>query len=72
MVNPSRIVVDFKDIKNNLKSDYPRFPGTKISKVETRNYAGVDGMLVRVIMYLDGAPNYKSSKSGNSLVLEIP
>lgn len=71
MVNPSRIVVDFKDAKNNLKSDYPRFAGTKISRMETRAYAGVDGMLVRVIMYVDGAPNYKSNKSGNNLVLEL-
>ncbi|MEZ4845779.1 MAG: AMIN domain-containing protein [Bdellovibrionota bacterium] len=71
MVNPSRVVVDFKDVKNGLKADYPRFTGTKISRVETRAYAGPDGQIVRVIMYVDGAPNYKSSKSGTSLVLEL-
>jgi hypothetical protein len=71
MVNPSRIVVDFKDAKNSLKSDYPRFAGTKISRMETRAYAGSDGMLVRVIMYVDGAPNYTSEKKGNQLVLEL-
>jgi hypothetical protein len=71
MVNPSRVVVDFKDVKNGLKSDYPRFTGTKISRVETRAYAGPDGQIVRVIMYVDGAPSFKSSKSGTSLVLEL-
>ena len=71
MVNPSRIVVDFKDAKSQLKPDYPRFAGTKISRVETREYAGVDGMLVRVILYVDGAPSFKASKSGNQLVLDI-
>lgn len=71
MVNPSRIVVDFKDAKNSLKPDYPRFAGTKISRIETRAYAGADGMLVRVIMYVDGAPNYSSNKSGNQLVLQL-
>jgi hypothetical protein len=71
MVNPSRIVVDFKDAKNNLKSDYPRFAGTKISRIETRAYAAPDGQLVRVIMYVDGAPNYKSDKKGTQLVLEL-
>jgi hypothetical protein len=71
MVNPSRIVVDFKDAKNSLKPDYPRFAGTKISRIETRAYAGADGMLVRVIMYVDGAPNYTSDKKGNQLVLQL-
>lgn len=71
MVNPSRIVVDFKDTTSKLKPEYPRFSGTKISRIETREYGSPDGMLVRVIMYVDGAPNYKSSKSGNNLVLEI-
>jgi hypothetical protein len=71
MVNPSRVVVDFKDVKNGLKPDYPRFTGTKISRIETRAYAGPDGQIVRVIMYVDGAPNYKSNKAGTSLVLEL-
>ncbi len=71
MVNPSRIVVDFKDAKNSLKPDYPRFAGTKISRIETRAYAGADGMLVRVIMYVDGVPNYTSDKKGNQLVLQL-
>jgi hypothetical protein len=71
MVNPSRIVIDFKDARSKLKPDYPRFTGTKISRAETREYAGPDGMLVRVILYVDGAPNYTSNKSGNQLVLEI-
>ena len=71
MVNPSRVVVDFKDAKSNLKSDYPRFTGTKISRIETREYAGMDGLLVRVIMYVDGAPNFTSNKNGNQLVIEL-
>lgn len=71
MVNPSRIVVDFKDAKNQLKADYPRFDGTKISRVETREYAGVDGMLVRVILYVDGAPSYSASKDGTQLIINV-
>lgn len=71
MVNPSRIVVDFKDAKSKLKPEYPRFAGTKISRIETREYGSAEGMLVRVIMYVDGAPNFSSNKNGNQLVLEI-
>lgn len=71
MVNPSRIVVDFKDTKNQLKADYPRFDGTKISRVETREYASVDGMLVRVILYVDGAPSYTSEKKGTQLLINV-
>lgn len=71
MVNPSRIVVEFKDAKNQLKPEYPRFSGTKISRVETREYGSAEGTLVRVIMYVDGAPNYVSTKKGNQLIVEL-
>ena len=71
MVNPSRIVVEFKDAKNQLKPEYPRFSGTKISRVETRQYANPSGTMIRVILYVDGAPNFTSSKKGNQLMVEL-
>ena len=72
MVNPNRIVVDFRDSTNKLKSSYPAFPGTKIEKIQTKQFAGPDGTIARVMIYIDGLPVYEKSTDGSTFILTLP
>lgn len=72
MVNPNRVVVDFLDSANKLKKEYPAYPGTKVERITTQQFAGPDGTIARIMIYVGGLPVYEKSMSGSSLVLKLP
>jgi hypothetical protein len=72
MRNPDRIVVDFKDSVSRLQREYAGVPGTKIQRVTTQQFAGKEGTISRVMLYVDGKPDYKQETRGTSFVLMIP
>ncbi len=72
MINPNRVVVDFKDAKNGLNPQYGAFGGTRVKKITTRQFAGPDGAITRVMVYVDGMPQYQKAVEGNDFVLKLP
>ncbi len=71
-VNPNRIVVEFLNTANRLAPEYQEFPGTKVRKITTQQFAGPDGTITRVIMYVDGPPQFDANNKGKDFVLRLP
>jgi hypothetical protein len=71
LANPSRIAVDFKDAKSAVNENW-NLAGTSIDRIETQEFANGDSSLVRVLFYLNTAPEYAARKEGTSLVIELP
>lgn len=71
---PARVVVEFLNAKNNLQPSYGGFPGTKVQKVESRQFVGPQGTISRVTFYVDGKePQYqRGDNSGQEFILKIP
>ncbi|MFH1262118.1 MAG: AMIN domain-containing protein [Pseudomonadota bacterium] len=72
LINPNRIVIDFLNATNQLQKDYSGFPGTKVQRVSTQEFAGPEGTIARITFYLSGAPAFKTSKNGDFLILKLP
>jgi hypothetical protein len=63
--------VDFKDAKSAVNENW-NLAGTSIDRIETQEFANGDSSLVRVLFYLNTAPEYAARKEGTSLVIELP
>jgi hypothetical protein len=72
LVNPPRVVIDFKDAVNKLPPEYPSFAGTRVQRVTTRQFVGPEGTVSRVILHVDGSTVYKQEVKGGTFILRLP
>ncbi len=72
LINPNRVVVDFSNARNGLQSEYPAFSGTRVKRIATQQFSGPDGAITRVMLFVDGLPQYQKVVEGNSLILRLP
>lgn len=72
MVNPPRVIIDFKDSTNGLQREYPGFQGTRVQRATTQQFTGPEGTISRVTLYIQGKTNYKQDVKGTTFILRLP
>ncbi|MEZ4703791.1 MAG: AMIN domain-containing protein [Bdellovibrionota bacterium] len=70
--NPARLVIDFKNAKNQFQKEYSGFAGTKVSRATSEEFVGPEGTLIRLTLFLQDAnpKNFAPRSEGNRLILE--